>query len=187
MRLDPIEIRVVRVLGIIHVDSDDLVVLALLVPHAQHADRLGAQHAQRHHGLLTKYQHVQRIAIVAERAREKSVVRRIVDGRVEDAIEPEQTRRLVQLVLDLRSLRNLDDRAEMTLDMVPQLHVMPRVHGQHYTEATCHRHSSANESLRPRPHAVYPYGAIEWLARRGVEPQGGPDRGIERRGCPEPN
>jgi len=54
---------------------------------------------------------------------------------VQHAVEPEQSRRLVQLVLDLRSLRNLDHRAEVALDVIAQLDVMPRVHRHHYTEA----------------------------------------------------
>jgi hypothetical protein len=47
---------------------------------------------------------------------------------VQHPVEIEQTRRLVQLVLDLGALGDLDDRPEVILDVIAQLDVMPRVH-----------------------------------------------------------
>src|SRR5207248_10077864 len=58
----------------------------------------------------------------------EAVVGRIVHGAVKHAVDAEQPRRLVELVLDLRALRDLDDRAEVLRDVFTQLHVVPRMH-----------------------------------------------------------
>src|SRR5207302_529974 len=49
-------------------------------------------------------------------------------GRVPHTVQPQQARALVELVLHLRALGDLDDRAEVMLDVVAQLDVVPRVH-----------------------------------------------------------
>jgi hypothetical protein len=85
--------------------------------------------------LLAEDEHVQRVTVVAERPRQETVVRRVVHRRVQDAIEPQQAGRLVQLVLHLRALRDLDHGVEVALDVLAELDVVPRVHGLHYTEA----------------------------------------------------
>src|SRR5438445_143021 len=108
--------------------GDDLVVLALFVAHGHDADRARAQDAERHHRLLTEHKHVERVAVLAVGLREEAVVRRVVHGRVQHAVQPQQARALVELVLHLRALGDLDDRAEVTLDVVAQLDIVPRVH-----------------------------------------------------------
>src|SRR5262245_61213930 len=127
------DVPVVLVLGIVDVDRDDLVVLPLLVPHRQHPDRLRAQDAERQHGLLTQHQHVKGVAVVAEGLRQEAIVGGVVNGAGQDAVEREQAGRLVQLVLDLRAFGDLDHRAEMPLDLVAELDVVPRVHHAEYS------------------------------------------------------
>src|SRR5256886_16473715 len=90
--------------------------------------RARAQDAERHHRLLTEHKHVERVAVLAVGLREEAVVRRVVHGRVQHAVQPQQARALVELVLHLRALGDLDDRAEVMLDVVAQLDVVPRVH-----------------------------------------------------------
>jgi len=43
---------------------------------------------------------------------------------VQHAVDPEQTRVLVELVTSPSSLGDLDDRAEVTLDMIAELDVV---------------------------------------------------------------
>src|SRR5206468_3844823 len=91
-------------------------------------DRPRAEDAEWHHRLLAEHEHVEGVAVLAVGLRQEAVVRRVVHGGVQHAIEPEQARALVELVLHLRALGNLDDRAEVTLDVVAQLDVVPWVH-----------------------------------------------------------
>jgi hypothetical protein len=91
-------VGVVRERGIAHADRDDLVVDALVVAHAHHANCARLNDRQRIHRLLSEHQHVERIAVVAERSRDESVVRRVVDGAVEHAIQTEKSRLFVELV-----------------------------------------------------------------------------------------
>ena len=80
-------------------------------------------------GLLTQHQRVERVAVVAEGARDEAVVGGIVHGAVEYAVEPQQAGLLVQLVLVLAAHRNFDDDGEHLLDhMVVNVDVVPSVH-----------------------------------------------------------
>ena len=100
-----------------HAHRDDLVVDALLVAHPHHADGARLDDRQRVDRLLAEHQRIERVAVVAERARDEAVVGRIVHGAVEHAIESQEAGLLVQLVLVLASLRDLDDDGEGLLDV----------------------------------------------------------------------
>ena len=109
------QLRLVGVIGkrrVAHADRHDLVVDALLVAHAHHADRARLDDGQRIDGLLPEHQRVERIAIVAVGPRDEAVVGGIVHGAVEHAIETEQPRLLVQLVLVLAALGDFDHDRE---------------------------------------------------------------------------
>src|SRR5574341_1143540 len=108
---------------------DDLVVLAAIVPHRQHSDRAAPDDRQRSERLLAEHEHVERITVVAVGLGDESIVRGIVDRRVEHAVGAEKAGRLVELVLDLRALRDLHDRVEELARVGPPRHVVPRVHG----------------------------------------------------------
>jgi hypothetical protein len=54
---------VVCIIGIVDVHSNDLIITLALVPHLHQPYRLGRQDRQRHDGLLTKHQHIERIVI----------------------------------------------------------------------------------------------------------------------------
>src|SRR5262249_40218937 len=56
------------------------------------------------------------------------VVRRIVNGAVEDPIDAQESGVLIELVLHLRAPWDLDDGAEIGLDRVSELHVVPGMH-----------------------------------------------------------
>src|SRR6266849_1328838 len=123
------DVVVVHVLGIIDVDGDDLVVAALVVRHGQDADGARPQHAQGSHGLLTQHEDVEGIAVLAVRLRDEAVVRRVVHGAVQDAVNAQEPGVLVQLVLHLRALGDLDDGGEVLLDAIAEGDVVPGVDG----------------------------------------------------------
>ena len=105
-------------------DGDDLVVDPLVVAHAHDADGVGPQqHAGGH--LLAQHQHVERVVVVAVGARHKAVVGRVVYRAVQHAIDAQQARCLVQLVLHLRAHRDLDEDGEPGFRIVRQAHVVP--------------------------------------------------------------
>jgi hypothetical protein len=60
-------------------------------------------------GIHHQDEHVERVAILSERAGEESVVTGVVDCAVEHAVEPIDPQRLVELVLVALVGRNLDD------------------------------------------------------------------------------
>jgi hypothetical protein len=73
---------------------------------------------------------MKRIAVPAERPRDEAVVGGVIDGAVEHAIEPQQSRLLVQLVLVLAALGNFDDdRKPVGDDGLVDVTVVPGVHG----------------------------------------------------------
>ena len=136
--------------GIADADRDDLVVDALLVAHPHHPDGAGFDDRQRMHRLLPQHQRVERIAVIAERARDEAVIGRIVDGAVEHAIEPQQARLLVELVLVLAAVRDFDDDRKRGLDqgvvdiaVVPGMHASS-VHGQSFRITGSGRPSQRN-------------------------------------------
>src|ERR671910_393643 len=80
--------------------------------------------------LLPEHQRVERIAVIAEGARNEAVVRRVVHRAVEHTVQPEQPGFLVQLVLVLAAFWNLDDDRKRVFDeRVVDITVMPRMHG----------------------------------------------------------
>src|SRR5262245_42593967 len=126
------QLRAVAVVGerrVVDADGDDLVVGALVVAHAHHADRARLDDRQREHRLLAQDQRVERVAVAAVAARNESVVGRVVHGAGENAIEPEEPRPLVELVLVLAALRDLDDDREAFGDRrFVDRNVVPRMH-----------------------------------------------------------
>ena len=58
-------------------DAQDLVVAALLVAHAEHSQRAAADHAARERRFLQEHQGIQRVAILAERVINETVVVRV--------------------------------------------------------------------------------------------------------------
>src|SRR6185503_19031609 len=123
-----VDVAVVRELRIVDVDGDDLVVLSAIVRHRDDADRAAADERERNERLLAEHQDVERISVSTVRLRDESIIRGIVDRRVENAISAEQARRLVQLVLDLRALRDLHEREEVVAEVGPPRDVVPWVH-----------------------------------------------------------
>ena len=89
-------------------NAQDLVIAALLVAHAEHAERAAADHAAGEGGLLEEHQGVQRVAVLAQGVVDETVVIGVTSGREEHAIQADATRHMVDLVLVSVPLGDLD-------------------------------------------------------------------------------
>ena len=89
--------------------AQHLGVPAAVVGHVEHCDRAGLnQHARQQVEILQHDQCVQRIAVFTQGVLEVAVVRGVLHGGEEDAVQAEAVRLVVDLVLDARSLGDLD-------------------------------------------------------------------------------
>ena len=90
-------------------DAEDLLVLAGLVVHLQHADGPARHEASGERRRGHEQECVERIAVLAERLEQEAVVARVDDARVERAIEHEALEARVVLVLVAAALRDLHE------------------------------------------------------------------------------
>src|SRR3954464_1119545 len=88
-------------------DADDLVVLALLVPHLEQRDRLHPDHASGEGRLGDADHRVEWVTVAATVPDQVAVVRRVHGGRGEKPVEDELVELLVVLVLVAAPLRDL--------------------------------------------------------------------------------
>ena len=87
-----------RILGC---DRDNLVVLLACVNHGHQANCACVDDGQRHHGFLAEHEHVEWVVVFCQRLRNETVVCRIVNGRVENAVEADQPARFIELIFTL--------------------------------------------------------------------------------------
>ena len=74
------DVEVLLVVRIVHRHGEDLVVRLAAVEHLQHADRAHVDLAAGKRRLVDAHEHVERIVVLVQRARNESVVARIVHG-----------------------------------------------------------------------------------------------------------
>src|SRR5207249_6497343 len=134
--------------------------------------------------LLTEHEHVERIAVLAVGPGQEAVIGGVVDRAVEHAIDAQQARRLVQLVLDLRALGNLDHDVHTPHALGLQGHVVPGMHRaasvQHprysmdprrRTESTAASISMASRSASSCSTRAFPGFPATWATpRRSISP-----------------
>ena len=110
-------------------DGDDLFVHLTVVDHVDDADRVALHQRGGQNGLAAQYEHVERVAVVGEGARDKPVAGGVHRRGVQHAVQPQYARRLVQLVLALRALLDLDIAHKVFrldargVDVVPDIHI----------------------------------------------------------------
>ena len=99
--------------GRIHGHTDQFFVAAMLVFQVQHADRAGAHHATGNEGRARDHQRVQRIAIGRKRVRHEAVIGGIAHRRMQDAVDEQRARCLVEFILHrFAASRHFDDDVE---------------------------------------------------------------------------
>src|SRR3989441_3588481 len=113
--------------GIVRRPRDDLSVRVAAVEHLEQADRAHVDLAPHEGRLPDQHEHVARIAVFGQRARDEPVVPRIVDRGVQHAVQPEQPRLLVKLVLVATAARDLDDRGDLVGRVFPRWEIVPGV------------------------------------------------------------
>jgi hypothetical protein len=82
---------------------------------------------QRDDGLLAEDEHIERIVVFGERLRNETVVGRLVDGRVEYAVEADEAAGFVQFVFDTGAEWDFDDAVEFMRKFLAGSYVVPRV------------------------------------------------------------
>ncbi len=117
--------------GVIGGDRQDFVVLLAAVDHRHHANRPGPHKRKRIYRLLAQNQHIERVVVLRQRLRNKAVVRRIIDGRIQDAVELKQAGRLIELVFHTGAEWNFNHGGELGRQIFARDHVVPGMgHGR---------------------------------------------------------
>src|SRR5215203_4078212 len=112
-------------LGVVEVYADDLFVALAFVDHVHHPDRARLQQAKGLDRFLHQDKHVQRIVVISQSPWDKTVVGRVDHCRVQDSVDLQQPRLLVQLVLDPGAFGDLDQGCELFRGFLPDRDVVP--------------------------------------------------------------
>ena len=100
------------------------------VDHGHQADGAGMNDRERHDRILAEHEDIERIIIFGQRLRDEAIVRRIVDGGIEDAVELDQSAGFVEFVFHTGSKWDLDHAIKFLRKLVAGSHVVPRMdHG----------------------------------------------------------
>src|SRR5829696_8084149 len=113
------------VLRVVEVDADYLLVALAFVDHVHHPDRAGPQEAKWLDRFLHQDEHVERVVVLPQSPRDEAVVGRVDHGRVQDTVDLQQPRLLVQLVLDPGAFGDLDQGRKLLRCFVPDRDLVP--------------------------------------------------------------
>ena len=111
--------------GVAERDAQHLEVEALLVAHLEPADRPGPDVTAGEGRLVDDQERVGVVAVACPRPFDEPVVEVVEDRRRENAIEPEDAARLVELVLVAAAARDLDDDLDDVGKRSPRAHAAP--------------------------------------------------------------
>jgi hypothetical protein len=121
----PVELRhVMDVPQVLHArvggrHGQDLVVQALLVPHAEHPDDPAGDQAAGEGRLLEQHEHVKRVPVVGQGVLDVPVVGRVPGRGEKHAVQPDATGGVVHLVLVALPLGDLDDNLDVHGSLQP--------------------------------------------------------------------
>jgi hypothetical protein len=99
--------------------GQDLVVQALLVPHAEHPDDPAGDQAAGEGRFLEQHEHVERVPIVGQGVLDVPVVVRVPGRGEQHAVQPDAPGRVVHLVLVALPLGDLDDNLDVHGSLQP--------------------------------------------------------------------
>lgn len=88
--------------------GEDLLIFYFLIQHIEQTHWPGLHNTARKSRVRRQHQDVQRVAVFTQRARDKSVLARVMHGGIKRSIQPENVERLVVLVFVGLPLRDLD-------------------------------------------------------------------------------
>src|SRR5688572_31447582 len=88
--------------------------MPLLVGHVEDADRARADDAARERRLGNDHQDVEWVTVIGQASFDEAVIARVMDARVQHAIEHESVSRMVVLVLVAAARRDLDGHLDRT-------------------------------------------------------------------------
>ena len=126
-----LDVVIVVVGGISVRDRDDLFVERTAVDHLDDPDGIAVDEGHGIDDLAREHEHVQGVAVLGKRARDKPVVGGIDGGSEENAVELQKPRLLVQFILCLTALGDLNERFKGFFgdaffgNVVPDVHEMP--------------------------------------------------------------
>jgi len=106
-------------------DGDDFVVRLALVDHGHQSHRTRVDDGERDYGFLTQDENVERVVVFGEGLRDKSVICRIVNGGVENAVEADEAAGFVEFVLDAGAEGDFDDAVEFLREFVSGCDIVP--------------------------------------------------------------
>ena len=119
---------VVGVVGrVLKRDGDDLLVQAALVQHGDHADGIAAHQAQGLDDLTGEHQHIQRVVIICVSAGDQAIIGGIMRGGIEDAVQNQMARFLVQLVFLFAPFFDFDYSDKIVLGNAGRGNIMPDI------------------------------------------------------------
>ena len=106
-------------MNLVDADTEQLGIAAGIVFHHHHADRPHPADAAGHERRARHHQRVDRVAIIGEGVRNKAVVGRIPHRGVENAVDEQRARRLVEFIFDRFAAKRAFDH---DIDIVRGVH-----------------------------------------------------------------
>ena len=101
-------------------DGNDLLVLARVVLHDQDTDRSHVDDTARHQRPRVAHEHIDRVAVLGKRVGNETVVAGIRHRRIQESIDNERARFLVEFVLDrIAADGNLDNDIDVVGRIIP--------------------------------------------------------------------
>src|SRR5690625_323696 len=111
-------------------DSEDLLIEPLLITHLEDTEgtdrhQTAGEGRDGHHD-----QHIEGVIIVGQGPRDETIVARVIDRTIEEAVETEETSLLVQLVLVPAPARDLDHRIQLIWGIWSDRKIVPWIGNQ---------------------------------------------------------
>ena len=121
-------IRIAVISRIADRNRDDFIVGRAVVEHRNNPNRIALHKRHRLDLLGAEYQHIQRVVVERVSARNKAVIRRVVGGSMQHAVEMEHAGLFVELIFHFAALADFNDGVKRRAGDARRVDVMPNVH-----------------------------------------------------------